>query len=581
MQQAQEKATTDLATFKKGGQPKRKKRRVRVIGQATGIPQYSTKPTARQNIPEGAVRWDPEKDGYDRNQVQAGDYILQDGRYRKVTGFKKKAYEGDFKDERLGDLQSDYGLLQEKMADPKIRAELVKRYRETMKNVKPNAKTGLKQEDIDAAAAMSDDEIIDNFMRKEKQVYALGNKYKNSEGYDPTDAWDKGATREQHAQEMKDLGFEPLSTAETAAFQAVYSDLQKMADDPEFKSDLRDFNVAQIGLGDEPGAGTGKATISDIDGWDGNTTSGQAVLAKDSEMETAEVPMIEPDTPKEEIVQEVSRPDAPWFKQDKIQLASDLGTYFGIEKDKVWRPGLHWKPATPALTDFRGTAARIQSTAQGAMERSAPFLGGNPGQMLAANMEIQRQAANPTLQAQEAEYRANQAIVNDFEKFNTQGLNAFQMAKANWDAERYRDQLEAHRRFKNAKGQAWQNIVNTTKQGITNAAYAQALNLATPQFHMDPRSGGRVRHTGIAKDLDSQASQGPSAAERMQQLIKENPNLTEKQINMVYEQEYGKPVKQTRQDQMAPLLGALPPMFNRSANPTNARQQYRYRMGTT
>jgi hypothetical protein len=564
-----------LPKFKKGGNSKSKRR-----AKITKAPQYSNRTTAKQNIPKDAIIWDPSKDGYNRNKVEAGDYVKKDGRYVKVTGFSSKAYKGDFKDDRLGELQDDYGLLQDKLSDPKLRKEIVKRYRETISKVKPNAKTGLTQDDINKAAGMSDDEVISNFMRKEKQVYGLGNKHKNSGDYDPKDAWDKGATREQHDKEMKSLGFKPLTTAETTAFQAVYSDIQKMADDPKWKPDLKDFTVAQIGLGDEPGAGTGKSTISDIDGWDGNTTSGQAILAKDSKMETEKVPLIKPDEKSKITVDEYQdNKKSPWFVQDQIQLASDLGGYFGVKRDKPWRPPLTVNPANPVLQDFRGSAARIQAGAQGAMDQAKVFSG--PQGFAATAGKIQANAIDGILKTQEAEYRGNQAVLNEFEKYNNNVMNQFNMKDAAWKAEGYKDQRDASRLFAADKAKAWQNVVGTLKNGITNAVKASNLNLTTPEFQLDPSSGGRINYTDTGREDLESTNQGPTEIENYQAIKHAMPNATAQEHQFVYNQQYGKPTAPSKKDaNFSAMQNVRPPYENtttaRQGRGRTKKQGYRY-----
>jgi len=95
------------------------KRRVKVT-----MPQYqkgggtsstSSRTTKSQNIPKGSVKWDVGADGYDESQVQKGDYVLENGSWRKYTGNKsaKSKYEGTPVDQlnpKLGESAEAYGL---------------------------------------------------------------------------------------------------------------------------------------------------------------------------------------------------------------------------------------------------------------------------------------------------------------------------------------------------------------------------------------------------------------------------------------------------------------------------------------
>lgn len=526
----------EIPKFKDGGS---KGRRVKVIK----APQTSSRPTSKQNIPKDAVLWDPSKDGYVREDVRAGDYIKNPdtGRYEKVTGFKKKPYEGDFADDRLGGLQDEFGLLQDKIQDPKIREEIVRRYRDKIKSVKPNSKTGLTQADIDQAAGLSDDDIINTFLKKEKQVYGLGDAYRSHGDYDPKDLWDKGASRGLHKETMEKLGFEELSVPEVASFQTSYAVLQEMADDPEYKSELNDFMVTQIGLGDEPGAGTGKATISDIDGWDGNTTSGQAVLPKDTQIMSEDVPDVESEAPVKHLpltTEEKRR--APFWTQDLVNMGVAGADYFGVKKYMPWQATPQWREAIPAFQDFRGAAQRINSGLASGVRQLGAFAG--PQAFAARFANMQRGVVDPILQLQEAEYRGNQQIANQFEMFNKESLNRFNVMKADLDTRLWDKTAIANQQFDNAKRQARHSMAQAFNQAWTNRGKTQTMNEMRPDFNVDPVTG--FTESNIQYDEPDGSPQSDSGVlDRAKKYKKENPDMSWDEAHKFAKSDMGIPEK--------------------------------------
>ena len=551
----------EIPKFKKGG-AKRNKRRARVIK----APVTSARPTRKLNIPENAVIWDPSQENYERGNVKPGDYIKKDGKYVKVTGFSSKPYEGDYANEKLGKLSDDFGLLRNKIQQPEIKKEIARRYREEIKTKKPNAKTGLTQEDLNTAAGLSDDEIIEKFLQKEEQVYALANQHKNADSYDKGDKWDKGKTRHLHTEKMKELGYEKLPTSDVASFQQTYAVVQKMADDPKYKTEFKDFNVGQIGLADEQGAGTGKSTVSNVDGWDGNTTSGQIIAAKDSEMMTEDVPFVDDKEPVEKtklrVAEDVGAPGG-MFLQDKIKIGNSAYDLLTAQKEEPWRPSLTYTPVAPALTDFRGTAARISAGTQGALEQASTFAGPQAFAAMAAN--ISRTAVDPLLKTQNAEYSKNQDVINKFALYNNQNLNQFNKENAAWQAEGNRDQRAADKEFRNTKNQLKDRMVANVITGIDNAVAADYYNDVTPNYQINPRSGGHGRFVaGIPEDFGP-TNNNFDPTQAYQVMKNANPNLSEGELSMLFQNQYGKPSDKKN----------VPPMMQRAA-PPNYNDSYRY-----
>jgi hypothetical protein len=251
----------------------------------------SGKPTKSQNIPKDAVKWDPNKDGYDESQVEAGDYIMKNNRWYLVKGKKVTPYTGtkiEDMDQSLtgkaGDLRETYGRLENKInSSPELQKALIKKYRENI--VKAKAKGILKQSDIDAASGLSDEEIVSNYLSSQKQIMIINANKGDIGKADTDDIWDRGVDSKtglpkSYVAATKELGLTPKSIAETLAFQTAYIGMQDLYDDPAFKDELADFALPKAGLDDEGKGLSENLDISDADGWWGNTTVGQAQVYK-------------------------------------------------------------------------------------------------------------------------------------------------------------------------------------------------------------------------------------------------------------------------------------------------------------
>jgi len=491
-----------------------------VKSEDAGIPQTSSKSTKKQNIPQGVNKWDPKKEGYDRSKVRAGDYIKNDqGRYEKVVGFKKKEYTGDFKDERLGDFQQDFGLLEDKFKNKEFKEAFVKAYRDDISKVKPN-NIGLTQKVIDKASELSDEQIVENFLLKNKINMAIYNKYKNLNDYDKEDLWDKDPTLANKL--ANELGFDELSSTQVTAFQSAYAGINELSKKDEFKSLLSDVKLAQVGRADEQLSGMYKGSISQVDGWDGNTTSGQMIIAKDSEFETEEVEDIE-DTPVKHFQEAQVDENNPYWTQDLMEIAGRFDDLYGIKKHAPWQAPLEFETATPHFTDFRGTAARIGSQASAGAKQASTFAG--PQGYAATFAGIQRGAVDPILKTQEAEYRGNQAIANQFEMFNVQNKLQHARDKQALNTQLYDKSVIANQQFDNAKTMAQHALRMGIANAITNRGKTQTMNAMSNDFAVDPVTGFTYKKNtkGIIEPLNNNNSDAGAYAAMLKN---KHPDMT-------------------------------------------------------
>jgi hypothetical protein len=455
-------------------------------------------------------------------------------------------YTGTFKDPRLAqgtDLQEAYGRLEQTMLDPnnaKLRTDLVAQYRKNMDAAKPNTKTGLTQADIDAAKAMSDDQVVNNFLEAQKQVFAANSAGLTKEGFDPKDSWDQ--SRSNYENTITGMGFTPLDKSQTAAFQGFYAGLQTIADKPEYKDLLKDYQIVQKGVGDEKGAGTGNVKISDIDGWVGNTTIGQAALYKPT-ITTTETPAADATTPAVDNTTPVVShlPDtvqtpvgSPWWLQDIIKTAHAAGNLARIKKYMPWQatPNV----VTPDVTFYdpeRQLAANSELVNQGA-NAAAQFTG--PQSFNARFNELQGTGFKNAADTLANYNNLNVGISNTQAANNAATMNTAALQKAS-DATSLWDKYQTvNQNFDSAKSEARDALVNQYTNAITNKNYTANLNKMYPQFAVNPAIGGEY-YFHDPRALTPDYTQQTTPDQYYEQMLQEHPTWkgTDEGLKMAWE----------------------------------------------
>jgi hypothetical protein len=499
-------AQEELQQFKGGGTytGAPSSRRVRVIKslpkaqygipkfEKGGSPKVSGKPTAKQNIDKDAWLWDENAEGYDPSKVKVGHYVLKDGRYRKVTGYQKRKYEGDQKEEKLGKYSDEYFMMVDKFEkNPALKTAMYERHKKVLENTKPGKH--LTQDQIDVAHNMSEEEVFQNFIYKQKSNLAIKNQLGDLSEADAKDLWDSDPELAKKAAE--DAGFPPLDTEHIAAFQATYVGMNELMNDPEFKGDFKDFGLFQHGLGDESISGNGDGTISQVDGFDGNTTSGEVMMSKDSEMLTEDVADIKEDAPQVSNhlgqLNDVNR--AGYWTEDNMNVARDSRNLMSVKKYRPWQGTPAFELADPNFVDFRGAANRMAAQTAGLAKGASNFDPGTYG-TLANNM--QGQMANNVLKLQEQEMAKNVDTANRFELSNTAAINAYNQAKAKRDTTLWDKNAIMNQQFDNSKMALRNNLSNSIRDRHTNRGKLDNLNSTSEEYYIDSNTGFKHKKPG-------------------------------------------------------------------------------------
>lgn len=472
----------------------------------------------RYDIPDDARIWDSRKSDYDPSKLQVGDYVFKDGQLHLVTQSKRAPFTGTLVDDpNLGTWQEPYSMLVDKFQNQDVRDAFYAQYRKELEKapIKGRFNKNVKEK----ALAMDPDDVIANFLNKIKINLAINSKYGDLFVHTKdTDDWDLDINIARNV--TKSLGYDNLSDAELASFQAGYVGLNNLADNPLFK-DIRTF---QAGKADEPGGGTGKNTISDIDVWDGDTTSGQVALPRDQDLKMDLVNPIDEDVedydPVDWPVQ--GQKPADFWTQDLVNLQGAIGDLYGVKKYDPWQAIPEFEEATPTFVDFRGTAARIGSQGRGLAGVGTNIAG--PQGYGALFSHLQRGMVNPILQAQEMEARTNAGIANQFELANTGARNQYNTQKAMLDTNLYDKTVIANQQFDNSKRALRQNVRNMFNQAWTNRGNTQALNSMQNQFDVDPITGFVYRNNTIDEPTATNANT-QSIDEIASDIMNSNPGI--------------------------------------------------------
>ena len=463
----------------------------------------SSKPTNKQNIPDGVQKFDPSRDDYDESKVKEGDYIIKNGRWYKVNGRTVTPYDGtkiEDLDQRLmgdsGDLREAYGRLEQKInGDSDLRAAILTRYKEDIKKAK--AKGILKQSDIDEAAGYSDEKIIENYLEAEKQIMIINAQKGDIGAADTKDKWDKGVDSEtglpkSYVAAAKELGFKPKSIAETFAFQINYNGIETLKKDPKYEKSLIDFKQSQHGLDDEGKGMSTNKKISDADGWWGNTTVGQALVYKPTEtgLDMSEVEDLEPEADVDHLPATLPNPYeyTPYWKQDLRNIGMAGYGLASVRKGEPIRQNAFYEEKNPVFADFRGGASRLNANTQAGLQGAQAY-GASAAQTGAQFANMQKNNVAGVLGLQDQEYKQNLGTANAWEARHEAGRNEANryngiMNKTYWDETEL-----ANNNFKNEKMANMANLVAAINTADTNRGMTQSMNIMRDDWRVDPRTG--------------------------------------------------------------------------------------------
>ena len=494
----------ELPKYQKAGQPDGRKLKMVTLstGRVVYIPEGETDPTK-------AVRPKDVKIGdsitYTDDQ---GQELTQEVSKINIKGFSGKIEDYVKSGELTGVRAEGYARLADRLTNDKdLRAKIVQQYQENIKNAVPRQGV-LSEADIQKAAGMSEQEIIDTVLKAEKQFLVL-----EEQGLDYTDA-NQGAWQgtgkgfvgqagarhpEGYMNAVEKANLDPLTNIEALVFQTGMNSIKSLRD-------VNDPIAQDIGIG----AGGYKGEYSAEDGLVGGRTSKTYATLDPSEYEFSYTD-IEKDTPPlGETVSYDEAPDErmPWHTQDLINLRGAQRDLLDIEKYRPFAPPVQADIPSWRDVDFRGAAGRVASNVAGIAQQLGQFTG--PQSYNARMADVQAKSAADIAQAREQEYATNQTAFN---RWRT-GVAAMRNQLAGQEAARskrlFDESAVANQQFDNAKKQARQAVRAAEIQGISNLERTQFYNEMYPDFNITTQADGFG--TGArSRRIDSKAPITPSS----------------------------------------------------------------------
>lgn len=365
-----------------------------------------------------------------------------------------------------------------------------------------------------AAKNLTQDQLVSKFLDAQQQIFQINKTY-------PRDVvenkkWDKGTKKNAtYTDAATKLGLTPLSEDDIETFQSAYRTMSDLADNPEFEKTLSQFNLTPIGVSDQT-YGKGAKPISPVDGWFGNTTVGQAMIAKKL---PEEVPVTEPIKDKEIVPAAQQRyvgqrPDNPFWTQDLVNMGLSTANRLGIKKYMPWAPKL--APQTPGHTFYDPTRELASNEEQMAIGTQGAGLFSGPQAFNARFSEIAGKGAKNAADTLGKYHNLNVNEANRYEDIKAGIYNQADQANAAIASKLYDQTTIANQQFDNSKRQATSEMASAFNNAWTNRGMTQSMNYMYPHYQVDPITGYTYGYKGsnmVPNNVNSYDNQLASIAQ--------------------------------------------------------------------
>ena len=464
----------NLEKYDDGGQPQRKRKTL---------------------APKNSVVWDTSLPDFNPNDVMNGDYVVVDGVVKKVSGLRKANLEGsDYKDERLGAMQSAYGTLAKKLENEEVREKIYDKYIDRV------AASKLPRAEKDRLIALPEDEVIETFLKQQQQVAIVDNRHglRDEDGklLSDVDQWDRGVGADKNKKYKSwasENNMDIMSEDDIKVAQGVFQAIDSLKDDPSFSN----FKIAPTGKVDSK---YGKdASISEIDGFAGNTFMGQAVgVFGPNEYDTEDLDYEDEEEPQN-LTQVAEQKETPFWLQDDVNLMGAIGERFGLKKQTPLELTGNVSIPNPTFYSPDQAIQNVLSSQKTATEGAKAF--GSAADYANFANALQSKGASQVANQIANVQNQNVGISNQFADRKAQLMNQDSAIKAaskmrEWDK---RNLVDAN--YDNAATAANAKIRDMFNNRWTNRGMTQTLNERDDQFDVDPRTGFTY-YTGVEKQLD-------------------------------------------------------------------------------
>jgi hypothetical protein len=197
---------------------------------------------------------------------------------------------------------------------------------------------------------------------------------------------------------------------------------------------------------------------------------------------------------------------AKWWLQDTVNTMGAFGDLASIKKQMPWEAAVKLEKPRPVFEDKNRELTAQSEQAAIATDAAAGFAGGAQ-QLGSRTAGIQGNAAAQAANTSARVNNTNVNIANQFEGQRTGIANQESMLNSQMRGRVYDKNVIANQQFDNSKLAARGNLRQSYNTGVTNKWKTDAMNQMTPNYQVDPSSGGRVHYTPTDKTLDKTAQQ--------------------------------------------------------------------------
>jgi len=530
------------------------------VGEAKSnvVEAFSTKPTAKSNLPKDAVVHTEGSDKYNESQIKAGEYVRRkDGKlykvninqtltrasksgaaeYKSALGSKeedfKKAHElidkykktGVFKTDKDGKLVITRDAKNIPLEDKDFLTKVFSHGTEDGKIGMPGVK--IKQSAVtkenpkgEPFFGFVDPELI------EYRYWKARNQNKPASDYSKLDPEEQIANRKSFLSEVGNYTPEQIAQYEKEGKLvdpgALYTEdfMKGSEDNPGFTERNQKFFG---GKDFRPGEGNDfKFGLEHVDDYSFGKKYDYTEVPEEGDPKS--------DIPTADNLNYINQSqDAPWWAQDWGNMMMTVGERAGINKTLPWSQQVNLADPDVLYYDRSRALAANAEQSNLAMQNLSAFAG--------------PQAASARMSGVYGQAFANAAnTLADYENKNVgignQYLDKVQSTENQeraGNAQRlqtlYDQNTIADQQFANSKTAANRNIFDAWRQGLTNATETQSMNLLYPQYQVDPWRSG-ITHFTQGRDFANYSPTGSGASDQNEAYFKEHARLKEKYPNI-------------------------------------------------
>lgn len=509
------------------------------IGSSTKSTTTTTKKVMSKTPPKNAIVID-----YDPATTTA-DQVLYDNRER-IGKLEKPVYlkraDGSYEKviprsevitNRDTDLSQRSGTMYEHLKRT-LRGDSAKtavdkmyiRYQEHIDNSK------LSNERKKALKAIPKEQVVENFLKAQKQVYKINDEIGPAKLKEDIQEWNttknNTARNAKYKAEATRLHLPVMSDDEIAVFQAAYRGFVDIKDDPEAKS-IREFDLTPVGAqrSEQHKYKMGEKAVSDVDDLFGAGSAGQAMRPKG---DFTTKPFEGEEIDEDQVVDNESnyvtgkRP-APFWIQDIINTGAALGNRLSIKKYMPWAPKV--EPYEPQAAYYDPTRELAANAEQMQIGTQGAVLFGGPQAYNARFAQIAGQGAKNAANILSKYHNANIGIADKFSALKADIYNKANQTNAAIATDLYNKTTIANQQFDNAKRQANAELTASYVNAITNRSKAQTLNQMYPHFQINPMIGGDMNFYKGDELIPDESNDAESRVKKISELKKMYPGLEE------------------------------------------------------